>query len=148
MRSLAALNAQSQCLKRVYLAGSNFARHPLYCSSSLAERVLSELFFDGCGQSSPGCAYQTPSSLGRQQLSKKTNSPSYYFGAQNPNDASLAKGNTTGPGVYEFETCLGKQSRSQKLSQPNWKFGTSQRWSQYDKTFKNQYTTPSAGSAK
>ncbi|GMH40630.1 hypothetical protein BSKO_08534 [Bryopsis sp. KO-2023] len=118
-------------------------------TSGRTEKIYDKEFTSrNFGKTSPGCAYETPSSLGPQQLSKRSNAPSHKFGNRYSSDVNFKKENRPGPGIYDSHQSLGKQTQSHRLNTPTWKFGTSERWSQYNQTFKGQYKTPPATTSK
>lgn len=80
----------------------------------------------------PG-SYQTPSSMGNQQVSERPSSPGYSMGSASrekvgnvlsPGFNPVSTSNTPGPAKYQNQSGMGRQALSQKTSSNAFSFGS------------------------
>mmetsp|Transcript_8955 Transcript_8955/g.19149 ORF Transcript_8955/g.19149 Transcript_8955/m.19149 type:complete len:296 (-) Transcript_8955:2094-2981(-) len=96
------------------------------------------------GATSHGVSTDVKSGLGPQTSSKNTTAPSIRFGNRYGSDHDMVKEARPGPGSYAVVESIGKQPLSSNATNPNWKVGTATRWAQYNKVFKEDFSTPAA----
>ena len=96
------------------------------------------------GKASPGPVYRLNSSVGPQQLSHNTSSPSYAFGQRSIVEGGTQKEAHPGPGSYMMRTSMGNQVLSDCKTTPGYQFDKSNRWSSNKSDFNMSHMTPAA----